>query len=159
MLPHRISILVALAAGIILVAAEGQAKVTRVEADKSAGTLVFFDGEAPVASFRPVFGSNPARKLREGDRATPVGRYTLQPARASRTWNWFMFIDYPNAEDQATGRTGSDIGLHGTGWNPFTRVAHWLGFNWTAGCIAVTNAEIDKIRALVSGPVPIEIRP
>lgn len=140
-------------------APQAQAGVTRVEASKEAGTLTFYDHEKVVATFRSVFGSNPAPKAREGDRATPIGRYMLHPARASRSWNWFMPIDYPNADDKKAGRTGRDVGLHGTGWNPLVGFAHWLRFNWTAGCIAVSNSEIEQIRHLVKEPVPLEINP
>ncbi len=141
----------------LLFATSAEAGVTRAEANRTTGHLVLWDGDTQVASFHAAFGSFVAPKQREGDRATPVGRYMLTPARASRSWRWFMPIDYPNADDRAAGRTGFDVGVHGLGGNPFLHMLHWLGVNWTAGCIAVTNAEMETLRSLITTPVPIEI--
>jgi murein L,D-transpeptidase YafK len=70
-----------------------------------------------------------------------------------------MPINYPNADDKEAGRTGSDVGLHGAGWNPVIGLVHWFEFNWTAACIAVSNSEIEQIRSLLKESVPLEIKP
>jgi hypothetical protein len=122
----------------------------------TAGTLVQVDANTRVISlcrngqldgrFRIARGRGGVNKQREGDRKTPLGRYTLAPARASSRFHRFLPVAYPSLEQQGRGYTGSDIGIHG----PHVAFS-WLGHatvwvNWTEGCIAVaTQGEIEQI--------------
>jgi murein L,D-transpeptidase YafK len=69
-----------------------------------------------------------------------------------------MPIDYPNATDRGRGCTGGDIGLHGTGGRVYRQIAQSIHRDWTLGCIAVTNSEIDQIKALVTSRITLTIR-
>ncbi len=153
----RLSPALLLCAALLLPVMRAEAGVTHVEANRTRNRLILWNGTTQIASFHAAFGSFVAAKQREGDRATPIGRYTLSPARQSQQWRWFMPIDYPNATDVAAGRTGGAIGIHGTGGSTFAGAMHFLGVNWTAGCIAVSNADLETIRTLITSSVPIEI--
>ena len=97
-------------------------------------------------SFRVALGRGGLDKRREGDERTPVGRYALGAPRASERFHRFVPVGYPTDVQQAEGRTGSAIGVHG----PDARF-RWLGpatvwVDWTNGCIAVgTRGEIDAV--------------
>lgn len=97
-----------------------------------------------------------APKQYEGDRLTPEGSYTISPARPStKTFGWFFAINYPNAADRAKGRTGGDVGLHGTPWLGVP--IQFLGIHWTAGCLAVNNTDLSALRTLIKKPAPLYI--
>jgi L,D-transpeptidase catalytic domain len=122
----------------------------------AAGTLVQVDTKTRFLSlcrngrldgrFRIARGHGGVNKQREGDRKTPLGSYTLAPARASSRFHLFLPVAYPSLEQRGRGYTGSDIGIHG----PHVAFS-WLGHatvwvNWTEGCIAVaTHGEIEQI--------------
>ena len=103
-------------------------------------------------------------KMWEGDGRTPEGRYTLDFKNENSSYYRSIRVSYPNAEDWREARAlgvhpGSDIMIHGL--KPeFADVgkAH-LREDWTEGCIAVTNREMDEIWSLVPVGTPIEIRP
>lgn len=93
-----------------------------------------------VHSEYPIdLGFNPIEdKQKEGDGCTPEGMYTIQrklPLGATNFYKAFL-INYPNKQDKSKGKTGGLIEVHGHGG---------LGFNWTLGCMALSNEEIDKI--------------
>jgi len=102
-------------------------------------------------SFRVALGRGGLDKRREGDGRTPVGPYTLGAPRMSERFHRFVPVGYPTEAQQAEGRTGSAIGVHG----PDARF-RWLGgatawVDWTNGCIAVgTRGEIDAIAEWVT---------
>jgi murein L,D-transpeptidase YafK len=122
----------------------------------ASGTLIQVDAETrvlslcrngkPDARFRIAHGRGGINKQTEGDGKTPVGRYTLAPARPSARFHLFLPVAYPSPEQRSRGYTGSDIGIHG----PHAAFS-WLGhatvwINWTEGCIAVaTRSEIQQI--------------
>lgn len=121
-----------------------------------------------IKSYQVAIGSNPwGHKQEEGDRRTPEGVYRIFPARPSLNgFNLFLPISYPNDSDiQAATelgigleRLGGDIGLHGTGSGPGA-LLHSVSDRWTAGCIAVTDREIEEIARLIKEPIPIRIVP
>jgi len=118
-----------------------------------------------VKEYRVVFGGNPkGHKQQEGDQRTPEGKYVLDYKKADSAFHKAIHISYPNEQDKAKAREkgvnpGGLIMIHGQksglGW------LSWLSqnFNWTDGCIAVTNEEMDEIWDLVKVGIPIEIRP
>jgi len=146
--------------------------VTRVRIVKTDHTLTLLDGERAVAVYRVAIGpGGPGPKHREGDNVTPVGHYRVVSRHASR-FHIFLRLDYPNAEDRArfaawkqagalpkNATIGGDIGIHGTPqradldlWRPLHKL-----LDWTAGCIAVDDDEIDAISARVKDGTPVDI--
>lgn len=105
-----------------------------------------------------------APKVREGDNLTPEGRYVIDARNAGSRFHRALHISYPNAEDrqraaQLNVLPGGTIMIHGLqnglGW---IGSAHRL-VDWTRGCIAVTDGEIDEIWRMVPVGTPVEIRP
>ncbi len=105
-----------------------------------------------------------APKEREGDGRTPEGHYIIDSRNATSNYHKALHISYPNSEDRAHAAKlgvspGGAIMIHGLpngmGW---IGSAHRL-YDWTLGCIAVTDAEIDEIWNLVPVGTPVEIRP
>jgi murein L,D-transpeptidase YafK len=103
-------------------------------------------------------------KEREGDARTPEGHYTIDARNASSHYYKALHISYPSAEDRNRASKqgvspGGAIMIHGLpngmGW---IGAAHRL-YDWTLGCIAVTDQEIDEIWNLVPVGTPVEIRP
>ena len=139
------------------------------------------------ASFRIALGSNPVgHKVEEGDGRTPEGTYRIISHSDQSTFYKNLRISYPNAEDirraQARGVSpGGDVVVHGvknvaTSWIKWAseHVRDWTGYektdeildeysariyNWTQGCIAMSNADMDLIYDLVEDATEIEIRP
>ncbi|WP_345549330.1 L,D-transpeptidase family protein [Microbulbifer aestuariivivens] len=118
-----------------------------------------------LKSYKVVFGENPrGHKVMQGDERTPEGRYTLDWKNPQSRFYRSIHISYPNAADKARARRlgvdpGGDIMIHGI-------KPQWKGMenyltkmNWTDGCIAVTNPEMDEIWAMVDTPTPISIYP
>ena len=103
-------------------------------------------------------------KLWEGDGRTPEGHYILDFKNENSAFYRSIRVSYPNAQDWREARAlgvhpGSDIMIHGL--KPeFADVGKGhLREDWTEGCIAVTNREMDEIWSLVPVGTPIEIRP
>jgi murein L,D-transpeptidase YafK len=105
-----------------------------------------------------------APKEREGDARTPEGHYLIDSRNADSHYHRALHVSYPNAEDRKLAARlgvapGGAIMIHGlpngVGW---LGSAHRL-YDWTLGCIAVTDAEIDEIWNLVPVGTPVEIRP
>ena len=139
----------------------------RIHARRSANMLALIDGNQTVHVFRAAFGREIGHKQIRDDARTPIGDYTVFPARRSSRWKWFHAIDYPNARDIAAGRDrglsrdrlGDEIGIHGHGGWPPTDLAagHGIGWNWTAVCISVNDVEIEIVREFIQRPLPIRI--
>ena len=103
-------------------------------------------------------------KTQHGDHKTPEGGYVLDRRNANSKFHRALHISYPNAKDREQARKrgvapGGDIMLHGLP-NGYGAIggAHRLK-DWTDGCIAVTNEEIEEIWRLVPDGTPIEISP
>ncbi len=136
----------------------------RVLVDKSDEKLYLLkDGEV-LAEYSVSFGASPdGHKQAEGDQRTPEGEYVLDYKLVDSSYYKAIHISYPNEADrEAAAERGVDPGgaimIHGQP-NGFG----WLSlltqrFNWTDGCVAVTNREMDEIWDLVDVPTPIEIR-
>jgi murein L,D-transpeptidase YafK len=138
--------------------------VDSVLVDKSDEKLYLLKDSSVIAEYSVAFGANPeGHKQQEGDERTPEGHYTLDFKKADSSFYRAIRISYPNdADKQSAAQRGVDPGgaimIHGQ--------RNWLGwlsfitqrFNWTDGCIAVTNSEMDEIWRMVAVPTPIEIR-
>lgn len=118
-----------------------------------------------IKEYNVVFGGNPkGHKQQEGDQRTPEGKYILDYKKPDSAFHKAIHISYPNEVDKARAKKmgvkpGGLIMIHGQknglGW------LSWVtqNFNWTDGCIAVTNEEMDEIWSLVKIGTPIEIQP
>jgi murein L,D-transpeptidase YafK len=130
--------------------------------DKSDRTLRVYGGGRLLRTYRGLqFGAAPqGHKRFQGDERTPEGRYTIDTRNPASAYHLSLRISYPNAADrayaQARGRSpGGDIFIHGQpNWLPAGR----LPGDWTDGCIAVSNAEIEDLWRLVPDGTPIEVR-
>jgi murein L,D-transpeptidase YafK len=105
-----------------------------------------------------------APKDREGDGRTPEGHYIIDSRNASSHYHKALHISYPNAEDRKRAEKlgvspGGAIMIHG-----LPNGVGWLGsthrlYDWTLGCVAVTDDEIDEIWKMAPVGTPVEIRP
>src|SRR6266403_1065299 len=103
-------------------------------------------------------------KEREGDHKVPEGEYVVDSKNSHSRFHLALHISYPNAADREKARKlgvrpGGNIEIHGLD----SKYA-WVGslqrqVDWTDGCIAVTNPEIEEIWPMVSVGTPVEIRP
>lgn len=154
---------------LALITAPAQAaappKIDKVVVLKSERKLLLLSKDTVVRTYRVALGKNPTGpKIQTGDHRTPEGSYVIDSRNPQSQYHRSLHISYPNADDRARARKigknpGGDIFIHGLpngqGW---IGKAHVLS-DWTLGCIAVTNAEIEEIWQLVPNGTPIEIRP
>ena len=143
----------------------GIEKADRVLVIKSIHKLYLEKNGKVLKQYDVVFGANPkGQKMWEGDERTPEGRYILDYKKSDSAYYKSIHISYPNSRDKQIAKAqgvdpGGYIMLHGQrngfGWLSF--IMQW--FNWTDGCIAVTNKEIDEIWNAVDTGTPIEIKP
>lgn len=141
------------------------ARADRVVVDKSARTLALLSGGRALKTYRVSLGGAPlGHKRQEGDERTPEGVYVLDYRKANSSAHRSLHVSYPNAADQAQARArgvspGGFIMVHGIrdglGW--LGRMHRWV--DWTDGCVAVANWEMDEIWRAVPDGTPIEIRP
>jgi murein L,D-transpeptidase YafK len=132
---------------------------------KQTRKLVLLSGGKEVRSYKIALGSQPVgSKSRQGDHRTPEGSYVLDSRNPNSHFYKAFHISYPNAKDIATAKKsgvnpGGEIMLHGLpkqyAWVGKAHVLH----DWTDGCIAVTNEEMDEIWKLVRVGTPIDIKP
>ncbi len=140
-------------------------RIDLVIVEKATRTMMLMSGEEVVRSYDIALGDSPVgHKQREGDERTPEGRYVLDWRNPNSSFHLSIHISYPNEADRAAAAAagyspGGDIMIHGQpngfGW------WSWLlqRVDWTDGCIAVTDAEMDEIWNMVENGTPIEIRP
>ena len=140
-------------------------EVTRILIVKSERSLTLMTDDAPLRSYRIALGGRPeGHKLWEGDLRTPEGEYRIDLRNPDSRYYRSLRISYPSSTDRAYAQMlgippGGDIFIHGLG--PEKR---WMGdahafFNWTEGCVAVTDEEMDEIWSLVQLGTPVDIRP
>jgi len=151
-----------------------------VEIWKAQRAMELRDGERVVRRFVVALGLDPKKAKRiRGDLRTPVGRYYVSDKRPDSPFHRFLGISYPNTEDAERGyqskvidadqwvqiflanlrgdlpswRTalGGRVGIHGYGGRPLVRV------DWTEGCIAVSDEEIEFLYERVPIGTPVII--
>lgn len=149
------------------VAFSGLPTADSVVVDKSERRLHLLRDGVPFRSYPVAFGANPkGHKEREGDQRTPEGRYLLDWRNSNSRFYKSIHVSYPNARDIAFANamgmdSGGMIMVHGLpNWN----LGGWADFffenrNWTNGCIAVKNHQMDEIWQAVRPNTPIEIVP
>ena len=144
---------------------ESEPKVDRIRVFKSERRMVLLSGDLSVYEYEVALGGSPAgHKRQQGDERTPEGEYVIDSRKRDSDFHLALHISYPNAEDRFRARKrgvdpGGAIMIHGLP-NGFGLIgaAHRL-VDWTDGCIAVTNEEIEEIWRRVTNGVAIEIRP
>ncbi len=142
-----------------------QPKVDRVVILKKEHQMLLLSGDRVIRSYRVALGRGGlAPKQRRGDGRTPEGIYTIDSRNPASTYYRALHISYPARSDSERARSlglnpGGDIEIHGVGRNYdwITPDQHRMS-DWTEGCIAVTNREIDEIWQLVPDGTPVEVR-
>ena len=138
--------------------------IDRIVVEKSTRTLSTFRSGQFVKQYRIALGQNPTgAKEQEGDMKTPEGLYTVDGRNAASDFHLALHISYPSTVDRTRAAArgldpGSDLEIHGlpnghgsTGFHPRT--------DWTAGCIAVTDEEIDELWQSTPEGTVVEITP
>jgi len=139
--------------------------IDRIVVEKSARQLSVFCASKRIKTYRIALGRNfIGAKEQEGDMKTPEGVYEIDHRNPQSSFHLGLHVSYPSEEDnaRATERgvsAGCDIMIHGLpnghGWiGAFHR---WR--DWTAGCIALTDEEIEELWRVTPDSTAIEIRP
>lgn len=147
-----------------------QTPVSALQADrflviKKDRTLTLLSKGQILKSYKVALGGTPVGpKTRQGDHRTPEGVYVLDRRNATSQFHRALHISYPNTQDRAQAKQqnvppGGDVFVHG-----LPNGHGWIGKghrmkDWTDGCIAVTDEEIEEIWRLVPDGTPIEIKP
>lgn len=137
----------------------------RIVVEKSARTMKLMRGDDVLKTYRVALGGQPiGAKQHTGDHKTPEGAYIIDFKNAQSQFHRALHISYPNRADRDRARKlgvepGGNIEIHG-----LPPKFAWLGklhrqTDWTDGCIAVTDAEIDEIWQLVPVGTPLKILP
>ena len=140
-------------------------KVDRVLVVKKERLMMLLKDGKVLKSYKIALGRQPVGpKSCQGDMKTPEGTYVLDRRNDRSRFYKSLHISYPNSADAAASRKrgvnpGRDIMIHGLprGFEDLGDIH--TARNWTKGCIAVSNAEIDEIWRLVPNGTPIEIIP
>ena len=133
--------------------------------DKAQRKLTLYHRGSVVRTYLVALGEQPVGdKIRQGDKRTPEGLFRIEARNPQSRYHLALRISYPDAAHAARARAlgvspGGDIMIHG-----LPKRQAWVGaahrdFDWTEGCIAVTNAEIEEIFSAVPVGTPIHIKP
>ncbi|MCL1039733.1 L,D-transpeptidase family protein [Shewanella submarina] len=139
--------------------------VDLVVVQKADRTMTLYDGNREIKRYHIAMGDSPAgHKIKEGDQRTPQGRYILDYKKEDSAYYRSIHISYPNAADRLRAKAlgvspGGQIMIHGENPNSQLSPEEQQAFNWTNGCIAVTNKEMDELWQLIRPGTPIEIWP
>jgi len=139
--------------------------VDRILIEKSARRLMLISHGEVLKTYKIALGGNPiGPKERQGDNKTPEGTYVIDARNRDSRFHLSLHISYPNERDKYRAKElgvspGGDIMIHGIK-NGFA----WVGdthaeVDWTKGCIAVTDEEIEEISKLAPNGTIVEIRP
>jgi murein L,D-transpeptidase YafK len=139
--------------------------IDHILVEKSARRLSIFQKANQIKSYRIALGRNPlGTKQEEGDMKTPEGIYKIDGRNPQSSFHLALHISYPSDEDGKRAAAcgvpaGFDIMIHG-----IQNGRGWIGAfhrwnDWTAGCIAVTDEEIEELWRVTPDGTTIEIRP
>jgi murein L,D-transpeptidase YafK len=140
-------------------------RATTIVVEKEARRLTLLRDGSALKAYDVSLGSAPiGHKLQEGDGRTPEGRYEVDFKNSRSRFHLSLRVSYPNTRDRESARQrgvapGGDIMIHG-----LPRGLGWLGKlhrlrDWTDGCIALTNREIEEVWAMIDTGTAVEIRP
>jgi murein L,D-transpeptidase YafK len=139
--------------------------IDKVLIEKKARCLTLLSKENVIKTYKIALGRNSeGTKEKDGDNKTPEGIYKIDSRNEKSAYHLSLHISYPNEDDikRAKGlgvSPGGNIMIHGirNGFGWLGSFHTWL--DWTKGCIAVTNKEIEEICKLVPNGTVVEIRP
>jgi len=140
-------------------------KIDRIVIEKSARKLSLFVDDKSLKSYRVALGRNPiGAKQEEGDNKTPEGVYRIDGRNPQSNFHLALHVSYPSDEDKVHAAergvsAGFDIMIHGIqngrGWiGAFHRLS-----DWTAGCVALTDEEIEELWRVTPDGTIVEIQP
>jgi murein L,D-transpeptidase YafK len=139
--------------------------IDKLVVNKAKRQLIAYANGRIVATYTVALGKCPTGKKQvEGDHKTPEGSYTIYAKNPNSAYHKNLGISYPNADDIAAAKqvsqpTGEDIKIHGmNNTRPFLGRLHKI-VDWTNGCIALTNEEMDALYAHTPVGTPIIINP
>jgi murein L,D-transpeptidase YafK len=141
------------------------ATIDRIVVEKSARRLSIFAKGEKLKIYRVALGRNPVGpKEQEGDMKTPEGTYKVDSRNPQSDYHLALHVSYPSDENTARAaergvNAGFDIMIHG-----IRNGGGWIGafhrlHDWTAGCIALTDEEIEELYRVTPDGTPVEIRP
>ncbi len=140
-------------------------RADRVIVLKSQRILMLMSQGKVLKSYKIALGGNPTGpKTRQGDHRTPEGSYILDRRNPKSRFYRSIHISYPDDKDRANASKlgvspGGDVFIHGLpngfGW---LEKSH-LAMDWTDGCVAVTDGEMDEIWRAVPDGTAIDIKP
>jgi murein L,D-transpeptidase YafK len=137
----------------------GTLRADRIVVYKGRREMLLLLGKSLLRTYKVALGRDPVgHKEREGDGRTPEGRYIIDRRNPKSRYYLSLHISYPNDTDRARAAEqgldpGGDIMIHGL------KDGVVRDGDWTQGCIAVTDAEMEEIWALVPEGTPIDIEP
>lgn len=144
--------------------ASGQVQADRVLVIKSRNQLVLYNHGEILKRYRVSLGRKPGAKGCSGDFKTPEGHYIIDSRNPKSEFYKSLHISYPNETDAEKARKlgrdpGGGVSIHGLpkGLEKLGKAPAY--YNWTKGCIAVSNPEMDEIWQLVPDGTPIDIVP
>ncbi|MCK4853754.1 MAG: L,D-transpeptidase [Bacteroidales bacterium] len=129
--------------------------------DKSDFILSIMADTLVIKQYPVVLGGNPVDdKLRQGDECTPEGHFSVRTKYPHKSWDKFIWIDYPNEDSWEKHRKakkegiieeykkiGGEIGIHGVPGGTDEIID--LGMNWTLGCISLKNLDVNDFYPFV----------
>lgn len=132
-----------------------------IHVDKSERRLCLQHDDAIIRCYDVVLGGSPeGDKRMQGDQRTPEGTFTFRDKYPHREWHRFAWIDYPNEESRrrfqarraageipADARIGGEVGIHGVPVGMDMLIA--TGVDWTLGCIAMRNEDLDEVYDII----------
>lgn len=133
-------------------------RVDEIRVDKSERRMTLLRDGRIVKSYRILLGDAPVgHKRQQGDERTPEGRYRITFRNDKSRFHLSLRVSYPNEADRRQARArgvdpGGDIMIHGGTPPGYSR-------DWTDGCIALSDAQIEEVWRLVPVGTPIEISP
>lgn len=161
----RVILILLLFAALIATARAVPDKADRILIEKSERRMTLYSGDAALKTYKIALGFAPVGdKMKEGDGKTPEGRYRISHKNPKSQFHLSLKISYPDKADRAAARAagvnpGGDIFIHGTPGTSGVPAALVSRRDWTLGCIAVSNDEIEEIWRLVDVGTTVEIRP
>ena len=145
--------------------AQQPTKADRIVVTKSTHTMTLYAHGKVLKVYHVSLGSNATgnAKQKKGDHETPEGVYTINGRNPHSSCHLALHISYPNATDRERARQlgvdpGGDVMIHGLppGYDSIKPGQQFA--DWTYGCIALTNVEMNEVWRLVPNGTPIEIR-
>ncbi len=139
--------------------------VDSIVVEKKAHTLTLFRDAKPMRTYLVALGSKPlGDKLRAGDNRTPEGIFYIDARQPNSKYHLALHISYPDAAHRARSQAigaepGGDIMIHGLPNGLGRAGASHRVNDWTNGCVALTDEEIEQIWSVVPIGTPVEIKP